>query len=308
MSDELRISFAQRDTPEWRLALLIARLAGEAGVPLVPIRMAGGEARAIAGVHEGMAEVGVNLAQSVRWAYRAEAALDGWRHTSLRALGSIWQPQWLAIAVRWELRISELHEIGQRRLPLRVLAHLPDGPATTWSFLTGRLLRAHGLTFSELTDWGGRLDDCATAPAIAAARQGDFDVLVAPLGALAGPAAQLWHAASQAVDLRFLGLDDAVAGSLARELGIASRALPEGIVRGVGPGVRTVCLSRLLLYASERMEGATARALFEAVAGGRELLADEHAQFDAAHALDDPPIPPHPGVRELAAAKAEASS
>lgn len=308
MTDELRISFAQRDTPEWRLALLIARLAGEAGVPVTPIRMAGGEARAIAGVHEGMAEVGVNLAQSVRWAYRAQAAYDGWRHTSLRALGSIWQPHWLAVAVRWELGVTDLHEIAQRRPPLRVLAHLPDGPATTWSFLTARLLGAYGLTFSDVTDWGGRLADCASAAGTVAAQQGDFDLLVAPLGAVAGPAAQLWHAASQAVDLRFLTLEDTVAGRFAQEFGVASRTLPEGIVRGVGPGMHTVYLPRLLLYASERMEGATARMLFDAVAGGRDLLVDEHAQFDAAHALDDPPIPPHPGVREGAAAKAEAVS
>lgn len=308
MTDELRISFAQRETPEWRLALLLARVAGEAGVPVAPIRMAGGEARAIAGVHEGMAEIGLNLLQSVRWAYRAEGAYDGWRHTSLRALGSILQPQWLTVAVRWDLRVTSLQELAQRRPPLRVLAHLPDGPATTWSFLTGRLLAAHGLTFADLTAWGGRLSDCASVAALAAARQGDFDVVIAPLGAVAGPAAQLWHAVGEAVDLRFLALDEAVADRLAGELGIASRTVPDGMLRGLGPAVRALCLSHVLLYASERMEGETARTLFHAVAGARELLADEHAFFDAAHALDDPPIPPHRGLREAAPVTAQAAS
>jgi TRAP-type uncharacterized transport system substrate-binding protein len=248
--------------------------------------MAGGEARAIAGVHEGMAELGLNLAPAVRWAYRAEGAYDGWRHTSLRGLATLWAPQWLAVAVRWEARVTSLEQLAERRLPLRVVVHAPDGPATTWSYVTGRLLAAHGLSLAALVEWGGRVDDLAEA--------GDFDLLIAPLGATAGRAAELWRGAA---GLRFLGLGDAAAARLERDLGVPARALPEGAAAGLGEGVRALWMPRLLLYASERLEVETARALLAALAAGREELLAEHAFLDAANAREDPPVPSHRGTK-----------
>lgn len=298
MNEDLRISFAERTTPEWRLARVVAQLACAAGVPLELTRMAGGEARAIAGVHEGMAEIGLNLAESVRWAYRAEAAYEGWRHTSLRALGSIWKPQWLLVATRSELDVKTLAQLAEQRPALRALVHLPGGPATTWAFLTNRLLTAHGLTLADLLAWGGRTSDCVAD--LAAAREGDFDLIIAPYGAHAGPAGELWQAASTAASLRFLGLTDTVAEDFKRDFGIASRVLAEGALPGVGEGMRALWFPRYLLYTSERLEARTARAIVEALAAGREELLAEYAFFDVAHALDDAPIRPHRGIREIA--------
>lgn len=287
MTEELRISYAEHGTLEWRLASVVAALAGEAGVPVRLARMAGGEARAIAGVHEGMAELGLNLAPAVRWAYRAEGAYDGWRHTSLRALATLWAPQWLAVAVRWDLRVTSLRELAERRLPVRALVHVAGGPATTWSYLTGRLLAAHGLSLAALAEWGGRVDDLAEG-------LGDFDLAIAPFGARAGAAAELWRGAS---GLRFLGLDDTVAQRLERDLGIPAHALPEGAAAGLGEGVRALWMPRLLLYASERLEEEEARALLAALEAGREELAAEGAFLDAANARAQPVIQPHRGTK-----------
>lgn len=293
MTEELRISYAERGTVEWRLARVVAALATAGGVPVSLARMAGGEARAIAGVHEGMAELGLNLAPAVRWAYRAEGAYDGWRHTSLRALATLWAPQWLAVAARWGLRVTSLEQLAERRLPVRAAVHMPGGPATTWSYLTGRLLAAHGLSLAQLEEAGGRVDDVA--------ENGEFDLVIAPLGAAAGPAADLWRGAT---GMRFLPLGDAAATRLERDLGLTTRALPEGAAPGLAAGVSALWLPRLLLYASERLEEEPARALLAALEAGREDLAAEQAFLDAADVRTAPPILPHRATKQAVAATA----
>jgi TRAP-type uncharacterized transport system substrate-binding protein len=298
----LRLSFAERGTPEWHLGRAIAGVARAGGLDLELVRMPGGEARQIAAIHEGMAELSVNIAEAVRWAYRAEGAYDGWRHTSLRAIGTIWKPQWLAVAVRWELGIRSLDELAEWTAPLRALVHVPDGPSTSWSYLTRQLLRAHGVSLEDITARGGRVTDCVTG--LHAAREGDFDLLVAPLGTHRGAWGRIWHDASVSANLRFLGLSDAVAERFERRQGVGARPLPAGILRGVEEGISALWFSRYLVYASERLERDEALTLFAALADGRRELLDEHAWFDRGEALTDSVIPPHAALREPAEAAA----
>jgi hypothetical protein len=57
----MRIAIGPAGTPEWHLCSFVREAAAAAGIALEAKRFDGGEARRVASVHEGMAEVSVAL-------------------------------------------------------------------------------------------------------------------------------------------------------------------------------------------------------------------------------------------------------
>lgn len=291
--EPLRLAVAANGTPEWYLAGAIRRLASEAGITLEPKRFEGGEARRVASLHEGMAEVGIALADTARWAYRAEAAYEGWRQTSLRAIAAIEQTQWLGVAVRFETRVASLDELGAAR-GLRLLAPLPGGESTTWSFLASEVLDAHGADPTRLAAQGWRVEELHAAAR--RVRALDFDALVAPIGPFLGPQAHVWHEASALANLRFLPLPDATLSRLETMHGLQRGVLPAGYLRGVEQAVPTVQCDRWVVLVAERLADETAVALARALEDRRARLLRLHAGIDALRSLEDLGIPVHRAV------------
>lgn len=289
----LRIAAPPAGAAEWYLAAAVKRLAAEAGIELEPKQLDGGEARRVAAIHEGMAEIGLALVETAGWAYRAESAYDGWRHTSLRAIAAIDQPQWLGVAARWETRVGSLDELAEAR-GLRLLAPLPGGDSATWTFLAGETLAAHGARPAQLAGRGWRVEDLAAAHA--RVRALDFDVLVAPVGPFRGAQAQLWHEASTRANLRFLTLPEPTLDRLEADHGVHRSLLPADYLRGVEARVPTIRCDRWVVLASERLDDETAVALSRAFEDRRERLLPLHASLDPWRPLDDVRIPVHRAV------------
>jgi TRAP-type uncharacterized transport system substrate-binding protein len=289
----VRIAVGPTGTPEAYLAQAVIRIAQTAGITLEPKRFDGGEARRVASVHEGMSEVSIALAETLRWTYRAEGAYDGWRHTSLRTLAAIYHPLWLGIAARWESGIAKLEDLASAR-NLRLLAPLRGGESATWSFVADQVLAAHGAPPAELIKRDWRVEDIAKAGA--RVRNLDFDVIVAPLGAPGSVHAQLWHEASVRGNLRFLPIDDPLRDRLASDAGVRCGAVPANYLRGLDASVQTVAFDRWMIFASERLEDDVAIGLARALENGRQSLVPLHAFLDATASLEDARVPVHRAV------------
>ncbi|MHB8468201.1 MAG: TAXI family TRAP transporter solute-binding subunit [Gaiellaceae bacterium] len=289
----LRIATPGAGTPEWYIAAAVKRLAADAGIELEPKHFDGGEARRVASVHEGMAEVALALVETAGWAYRAESAYDGWRHTSLRAIAAIEQTQWLGVAARWESRVGSLDELAEAR-SLRLHTPLPGGDSASWTFLAGETLAAHGARPAQLEERGWRVEDVGSARA--RVRELDFDVLVAPIGPFRGAQARLWQEASVLADLRFLPLPEPTLERLESQHGVRRGLLPAGYLRGADTPVPTICCDRWVVFASERLEDEVAVALSRGLEDRRERLIALHASLDPLRPLDDVRIPVHRAV------------
>lgn len=290
----MKIAIGPAGTPEWHLCSVVREAAAAAGIALEPKRFDGGEARRVASVHEGMSDVSVALAETVRWTYRAQSAYDGWRHTSLRALAAIHHSQWLGVAARWETGIGSLADLGTAR-NLRLIAPLPGGESATWTFVAGQALAAHGVRIGELTERGWRVEDLAKGAA--RVRNLDFDVLIAPLGPIGSVHASLWHEASVLANLRFLPLSDMALDRFRSDHGLLRTALPTGYLRGVDAPVPTVGFERWTVFASERLEDPVALALTHALEARRASLLPLHAALDPLRSLDDLGLPVHRAVK-----------
>jgi TRAP-type uncharacterized transport system substrate-binding protein len=280
-------------TPEAYLANEVIKLAQAAGIALQPKRFDGGEARRVASVHEGMSEVSLALAETVRWTYRAESAYDGWRHTSLRTIAALYHPLWLGIAARWESGIASLDDLAHAR-NLRLLAPLRGGESATWSFVAEQVLAAHGAAPSELVKRGWRVEDISKAGA--RARTLDFDLIVGPVGAPGSAHLELWHEASVRANLRFLPVAGALQDRLATEHGVRSGVLPANYLRGLDASLHTVMFDRWLVFASERLEDDVAVKLARALEDGRRSFVPVHAFVDPLASFDDARVPVHRAV------------
>lgn len=295
MGDEsMKFAMGPAGTIEGQLGAAVIRLAAAAGIALQPKRFDGGEARRVASVHEGMADVSVALAETLGWTYRAESAYDGWRHTSLRALAAVQHQQWLGVAARWEAGIGSLGELGTAR-NLRLLAPLRGGESATWSFIAEEVLAAHGAMPADLAQRGWRVEDIAKAAA--RIRGLDFDVLIAPLGPPGSLHAQLWHEASALGNLRLLPLSDPLLDRLHAEHGLAPAALPAHYLRGQEAPMTTIGFGRWIVFVSERLEDEIAVRLSRALEDGRLSLLALHASLDPLRPLDDLRVPVHRAVR-----------
>ena len=290
----MKIAIGAAGTPEWHLCSFVREAAAAAGIALEPKRFDGGEARRVASVHEGMSEVSVALAETVRWTYRAQSAYEGWRHTSLRALAAIHHAQWLGVAARWETGIASLADLDTSR-NLRLIAPLPGGESATWTFVAKEALAAHGVRVSALAERGWRVEDLAKGAA--RVRNLDFDVLIAPLGPVGSVHASLWQEASVLANLRFLPLSDMALDRFRSDHGLLRTALPAGYLRGVDAPVPTVGFERWTVFASERLEDPVALALAHALEERRASLLPLHAALDPLRSLDDLGLPVHRAVK-----------
>ena len=287
--EPLRLAIPERGAPEWYLAAVLRQLARDAGVTLEPKRFDGGEARRVASVHEGMAEVCIAMEETVRWAYRAESAYEGWRHTSFRLVAGIEQVQWLGVAAREDARIASFDDLAAAR-DLRVLTYVPGGESASWAFLVGEVLRAHGVDAGRL-----RIQDVETERS--RVRTLDFDVLIAPIGPFRGWRGSIWHEAAALAPLRFLPCDATALESLASRHGLRPGLLPAEYLPGLREPVPTLRFDRWLVFASERLESETALALAAALDEGRDRLAALHAFHDPRRALLDVGVPVHRAIR-----------
>jgi TRAP-type uncharacterized transport system substrate-binding protein len=290
----MRIAIGPAGTPEWHLCSFVREAAAAAGITLEAKRFDGGEARRVASVHEGMAEVSVALAETVRWTYRAQGAYDGWRHTSLRAVAAIHHAQWLGVTARWETGISVLADLATAR-NLRLIAPLPGGESATWTFVAAQALTAHGAHAGELADRGWRVEDIAKGAT--RVRNLDFDVLIAPLGPVGSVHATLWQEASVLANLRFLPLSDTALDRLGSDHGLPRTTLPAAYLRGVVAPVPTVGFDRWTVFASERLEDSVALTLSRTLEARRASLLPLHAALDPLRSLDDLGLPVHRAVK-----------
>lgn len=289
----MKLSVSRTPTGDLYLSRAILTVLRDADLSVEVFNPAAGEARQIASVHEGLADLGVGLVEWVRWAYRSEAAYDGWRHTSLRALAVVRQPLWLVVAARWDLRFNELSDLAGA--PLRVLTYPPSGHSAGWSYLIDQVFTDNGLPLADIKRAGGRFIDCTSDdPAL---HRGDIDLVALPYGLVPGAVGRAWSLAAATTDLRVLPLTDTMQ-RVASRYGMATRPLPAAGLLDA-PAIPSLYLPRTVIFGSERLADEDATRVLTALVEQRDVLADAGFQLDSPTAFA-----PDIGVRYHRAAMA----
>jgi TRAP-type uncharacterized transport system substrate-binding protein len=98
----------------------------------------------------------INPSAIVTMAYRGKGFYK--EKQPLRALASF--PSWdkMAFAVAKDLKVKSLHEIAERKIPLRVSTR-SSGIYNTTSYTVNTILSLYGMSFSKIKGWGGSVHE-----------------------------------------------------------------------------------------------------------------------------------------------------
>lgn len=214
---------------------------------------------------------------------RGGYAKDGPR-ANLRLIARIEDPMYLMVAVRKDTGITDLAEIAAKKLPVKILA----------GSLAEPVLAHYGITREAVTAWGG-----AFGRAMGADKTAPFDLIIDDLASPAmNPESSQWTTLSQAHDLRFLQLPEALLDELAREPGYGRVTARWGLLRGVDRPIRTVGRSGEVVFARADTPEAAAYDIAKAVDAHRAELKwlIRPYSYDPRTVWRNEGVPLHPGA------------
>jgi TRAP transporter TAXI family solute receptor len=201
-------------------------------------------------------DFGITESGFLSWAYNGRYIYekDG-PYRNLRLIAKIEDPYYLLVAVKPESGITDLAQIKEKRLPVRIMASVSPSAQPVLDF--------YGLSEEALKSWGGFMGDAMLM------RNDDvqFDVIISDLGAPTNnPESAYWPRFTQKYDLKFLELPEELLGQL-EQRGMVRVTAKWGLLRGIDRPIRTVARSGEAVFARADMP--------------------DQAAYDAAKAIDE---------------------
>lgn len=219
----------------------------------------------------------------------------------LRAIAHFAHDDRMVMAVRRETGITTVGEILEQRYPLRISTPVRESRHIgVW--LPEQVLKLYGFDYDDIISWGGTLlrdrpkllDADTGAVPIDPSFDAIFDEAIMT---------RRWPAITDAYDLTFLSIDDAILAEAERR-GWPRGILQRGLFRGVDTDVQTIDVSGWLLYCHEDCDPdlayLTAKALDERAGMINQWFSRPSmgltSPVNIQDAAVDPPIPLHPGA------------
>ena len=235
---------------------------------------------------DGRIDFGVTGIDAVRRAYDGTANFPEGAFKNLRVIARIENPAYLMVAVTKESGLTDLKQVRERRMPVRILA----GVGT----LVAPVLAYYGLTPKDVEALGG-----AIYAGNALLKNPNFDVIIGS-GVLANnPEGNMWYEMSLKKDLVFLALPDDLRQKLAREDRAELVDIPFRYMRGVGDKpVPTVGTSGEAVYGRDDLPLEFAYDVAKGLDEQHGLLkwAVVPFSYDPATVADGGGVPLHPGA------------
>jgi uncharacterized protein len=250
-------------------------------------------------VSAGKLQFGATQALAVKWAYAGvHRYSEAGPLPRLRAIATIMHPAWLAVAVRWETGITDLAQVRERRLPVRVLGGTTE--------LFEAILTYYGLSRELIESWGGRfLPGLAVLPGprfevTPYVRSGEVDLFLENIYAAYTPEIASLIDASVLMNLRFLPLPADLISSVCREYGGEPGEIPYRLLRGVDKPVPSIYRPWQLIFGRDDMPDEFAYCLARAYDEQRDLFRQTHIpySYDSREVAKDHGIPLHPGAAQ----------
>jgi TRAP-type uncharacterized transport system substrate-binding protein len=227
-------------------------------------------------------DFGVTQLGSVLNAYRGQTqnVPEG---RNLRLIARIEQPSYLMIAVTKESGLTDLRQIRERKMPVRILG----GHAAIQEY--------YGISAAEVGALGGRM-----LPALSAVRDLNFDVIMGG-GVMSNyPEGNMWYETTTVKDLIFLPVPEEVRQRIVKESPLTTLVdLPWRYMRGVpDTPIASVGTSGTAVYARDDVPEAFAYDVAKAIDEHHDLLkwAIMPFSYDPKTVADGAGVPLHPGA------------
>lgn len=155
---------------------------------------------------------------------------------NLRLLATIQDPLWFVVAVKANSGITDLRQIKDKKMPVRLIGN---------SEYASAVLEYFGITAKELESWGGRIVGRLAPEAQA---RTEFDVVIGETARGLPPEFSLFHEISQTTELKYLDLPEDLLTQMAKKFELERHNIPVGLLRGVDRTIPTVARTGSVVY------------------------------------------------------------
>jgi TRAP transporter TAXI family solute receptor len=204
----------------------------------------------------------------------------------LRLIAKIQTPTYYMIAVDAKSGISDLRQIAEKKLPVRLVARGGINEA-----INVAVLNYYGLSDEKIKSFGGTTSGSY-------ARGSDVDVVIGWAALLNAPEYAAWYDAPQQHDFTYLEMPPDLRATLVKQFYVQEHAAPQGLLRGVFRRVNTVARNGTAVYGRADMPDAFAYTVARALDEHKEVLQWTIMPFsyDAKTVWKLGDVPLHPGA------------
>jgi uncharacterized protein len=208
-------------------------------------------------------------------------------YSNLRLIAKIEDPFYLLVAVKSESGITDLAQIREKRLPVRVLC--------MGSPITQPILDFYGINRKDLESWGGSMGN-----EMAERGNAEFDVIINDIASPANnPESDYWTAFSYKYNLNFIELPDELLKSIAAKVkGAQFVTVKWGLLKGVDRQIKTLGRSGNSVFAREDTPEQAAYDIAKAIDLNRSALKwfIRPYSYDSRTVWKNDGVPLHPGA------------
>lgn len=153
--------------------------------------------------------------------------------------------------------ITSIEEIKAKKYPLKIAVG-PRGREN--ELLTRRIFEAAGITYDDITSWGGRVEFVEMGDAASLIRDGHLESVTILSGIPYGPVAEI----NASRPIRILTLSDATIASLGEKYGYTPATVPANTYKDVAGAAKTVA-GGVIIFVHKDVSDAVAAGLTEAI-------------------------------------------
>jgi len=214
-------------------------------------------------------DFGATSVQNVWYAYQGTHAFAKDKEAprrNLRLLATIQAPNYLIVAVKSELGISDLRQVTSKKWPVRILT---DGNEVSTA-----VLDYYGLSRDAVEKAGGHL-----LRGVVPEDRKNFDVVIHGGSLGNAPEFNVWYEVSQKFDLSYLQLPNDLLAKIAKENDMELHDIPDGLLRGIDHPIPTVARTGHVVFGRADMPDDFAYIVAKALDEHQDLLQWSHLNY-----------------------------
>jgi len=206
----------------------------------------------------------------------------------LRLLATIQSPTYYMIAVDPKSGITDLRQIAEKKLPVKLVARGGVGEGINAAFLD-----YYGLSEEKIKSFGGTASGSY-------ARGSEVDVVIGWAALLNAPEYAVWYDAPQQHDFTYLEMPADLRARLAKAFYVQEHAAPQGLLRGVLKRVNTIARNGTAVYGRADMPDDFAYAVARSLDEHKDVLQWSIMPFsyDPKTVWKAGDVPLHPGAEK----------
>jgi uncharacterized protein len=185
---------------------------------------------------------------------------------NLRLLAAIQAPNYLIVAVKLDLGITDLSQVKEKKWPVRILT---DG-----NEVSRAVMDYYGLTREAVEKAGGKM-----LRGIVPEDRKNFDVVIHGGSLGNAPEFNVWYEVSQKFDLNYLQLPRDLLEKIAKENEMELRDIPDGLLRGIDHPIPTVARTGHVIFGRADMPDDFAYLVAKALDEHQDLLQWTHLNY-----------------------------